>query len=60
MKKVASSDRYDYYIGFDEKFEGGIFYNIVPAGSPAPKGGGYCKEWILAIKKAPDLFPTTN
>lgn len=54
MKKVASNDRYDYYIGWDEK--GKAFFNLVPIGNPAPSGG-YSKEWILRVKKAPDLFP---
>jgi hypothetical protein len=53
MQKVATSNGYDYYIGWDEKT--GNFYNIVPENSPAPDGG-YKKEYILGIKKVPDLF----
>jgi hypothetical protein len=54
MLKVNSSETYDYYIGYDsETYK--QFYNIVPANSPAPNGG-YAKEWILGVKKAPDLF----
>lgn len=54
MIKVNSNNRYDYYIGWDENNK--PFYNIVPAGNPAPNGGYYGKEWILGIKKTADLF----
>lgn len=54
MIKVNSNNSYDYYIGWDEKSK--PFYNIVPAGNPAPGGGYYAKEYILGIKKCPDLF----
>lgn len=57
MKKVASSKKYDYYVGIDGEE---IFYNIVPAGSPAPKTGYLNKEFILRIKKAVNLFPEIN
>lgn len=53
MKKVATSNGYDYYIGQSKK---GTYYNIVPIGSQVPKGGYYSKEYILNIKQVPDLF----
>lgn len=56
MKRVATGNGYDYYISIDAaKATNGKFYNIVPENSPAPKGG-YSKEWILGVKKVPDLF----
>jgi hypothetical protein len=53
MEKIATGSGYDYYIGWDENKK--PFYNIVPEGSQPPNGG-YGKEWILGIKKVPDLF----
>ena len=54
MKKVATYKNYNYWLGIDEK--GNTFYNITPI-DQKPPNGGYCKEWILGIKKVPDLFP---
>lgn len=53
VTKVANAHGYDYYIIKDE--DGKSWYNIVPEGQPQPSGG-YAKEWILGIKKVPDLF----
>jgi len=53
MKHVATFGNYNYFIGNSKK---GTFYNIVPIGQPAPKGGYYNKEYILKIKQVPDLF----
>jgi hypothetical protein len=54
MEKVNTGFGYDYYIGFGKKNK--PFYNLVPSGQPAPKGGYYSKEYILGIKQVPDLF----
>ena len=43
----------DFYTGVTKK---GIYYNIVPEGTPAPKGGYYDKKYILSIKGLPDCF----
>ncbi len=53
MKKVATFNGYDFYTGVTKK---GIYYNIVPEGTPAPKGGYYDKKYILSIKGLPDCF----
>lgn len=43
MKKIKSDDKYDYYVGDN-------LYNIVPVGSPAPEGGYFSPNYIIAIK----------
>lgn len=53
MTKIATANGYDYYYGNDN---GNKFYNIVPMGQAAPNGG-YCRQYICAVKKQPDLFP---
>ena len=55
MKKIITYNGYSYYIGEDKN---GVFYNIVPKDQKPPTGG-YAKEWILGVKKLPDLFSIT-
>ena len=54
MKKVATLNGYDYYMGKSKK---GIYYNIVLANTSAPKGGYYSKEYICNDKQVADIFP---
>lgn len=54
IKKVYSSDAYDYYIGENNK--GKKFYCLVPAGSYPPAGGYYNPEYACKIKNAPNFF----
>lgn len=54
MTLQISGFGYDYYVGRDE--EGKLFYNIVPTGSKPPSAGYYSKEYIVKMKKVPDLF----
>ena len=51
--KVAEFNGYAYWIGKSEKNE--PVYNIAPIGQSV-SGGYYSKEYILKIKKLPDLF----
>ena len=53
MKKVATLNGYDYYIGQSKK---GVFYNLVPEGQPAPNGGYYNSNYICKVKGVPNLF----
>ena len=53
MTKVNEYKGYAYWVGYDSKK--GRFYNIVPIGQVV-NGGYYGKEYILGIKKVPDLF----
>lgn len=55
MRKIATHSGYDYYVGCDKK---GTYYNLVPEGQPAPKGGYYSHEYICGIKHVPNLFTT--
>ena len=54
MRKIAEFENYAYYVGMGEKQK--PVYNISPKDQPAPKGGYYAKEYILGIKRVPDLF----
>ena len=56
MTLFKTVDKYDYYIGKDEK--GVEFYNIIPTGDNAPNGGYYSSEYISRMKEVPDLFDT--
>ena len=49
MTKIGSSNKYDFYSGFD-KGKNKPFHNIVPKGQKAPEGGYYEKEYIEKIK----------
>jgi hypothetical protein len=58
MKLVHSDDKYDFYIGVDEKGEN--FYNVVPSGSNKPNSGYYKPEWICKIKGVENIFKKLN
>lgn len=53
--KLNTADGYDFYIGSDTRHK--ILYNIVPQGTPAPKGGYYDRENIAKVNGvSPELF----
>ena len=54
MKKITTQHNYDYYVGANKK--GQPYYNLVPTGQPAPKGGYMNAEYICNIKNVPNLF----
>ena len=58
MLKIATFGGYDYYKAEQRtgKKKGERYYNIVPTGSPAPKGGYYSHEFICKVKNVPNLF----
>ena len=52
MKKVETKNGYDFYRGIETKKTGNLamFWNIVPAGSPAPEGGYFNRATIEKVK----------
>lgn len=55
MKKINTYNGYEYWIGIER--DNRIFYNITKTGAKKPDSGYFEKDYILQIKKVPDLFP---
>lgn len=56
MRKVATHNEYEYWVGVER--DNRIYYNITKAGTKKPDSGYFDRNYILEIKKVPDLFPT--